>query len=986
LIKYYSTFSKALQSTLLIIFVLLNTSVRAQVLDEEARFDHAKLLYQKQAYRAARQEFNLITNDNHAAEKHFYIASCAVRSDQSDGEYLIKKFVDNYPFHHYAKTAYIDLGNYYFNTGNYEKALKNYIKSEGTYSPELFFKTGYSYFKLDRFRDAKKHFFKLNGTHSGYEKDAAYFLGYIAYKEGNIEESITYSELAFESEQYRDDAVEFYLSVLYNGKKYTELIKFIKTTASDVRTRKVYNYLSDAQYAMNDYENAAENYSYLFDNFGKARTEKNYFKAGYSNFQIDNYDKATSYLKKSAVEDDTVGAYASYYLGMIYTHQDNLQFAVTSFENTSKYETALKEDAMFHWAVSLMNIPNYQKAIELTTRYTQVYPNGKYITDVRDMLSIAYASTDNYDLAISHIESLSRLTPQMKNTYQRVSYLKGMNLYNDKKFVEAAEVFQKALVYNPNRAITLNTYYWMGEALSLQGQEDQAIFYYRSVANENVELYQKSRYSLAYAYFNLKDYESAADEFQTFLRASSGMNKRYLADAYMRLGDSYFALKSYDRGIENYKLAQANGNKKIGEIYFQIGLLNRYLGNSTEAEKYFSKLIAEAPESSQIDHAYFQMGQMDFESGNEQKAIQRYQTLIADYGASPLVPYALLNQAVAYDNLKDVSKTITYYKEILERFPLHEVAHSALLGLQEKNNNGEFDDFPKYLGLYRTANPNSDALENIEFETAKGYYYNQSYDKAIAGFEVFIKNYQSSPLVTSATYFIGDSYYRQENNEEALGYFTQIENKKDFSKYTKVLYRIAALSSKLENYKLSNKYYYKMKAVITSSRDEIFMLTGLMGNHYELEVYDSALYYGNQLLNNTRTNDLTAANANLIVGKSQYHLGEREQALTTLKPLVGDSPNERGAEAYLYISKVYYDQEQYDIALENLFVLTNDFSAYESWQGEAYLLMADIYVATDEVFQAKATLNSVIENITIAELKQRAESKLMKIEDKVDEN
>lgn len=970
---------------LVIVFAFISTSVFAQVIDQKAKFDHAKLLYQRKAYIAARQEFDQVSESKYEIEKHFYIASCAVKADQSDGEYLINEFVAQYPYHHFTKTAYIDLGNYYFEAGDYQNAVKSYDKNPDAYSHELFFRAGYAYFKLDEIQKSKSYFARLDNTHSDYEKDAAYFLGFMAYQEGNLDESISYAELAFESETYRDDAVEFYLSTLYNDQKYKELINFIETTASDVKTRKVYNYLADAQYAMGDYRSAAKNYSYLFNNFGKARSEKNYFKAGYSTFKIKDYEKSVSYLKRSAVEDDTVGAYASYYLGVIYSNQKNYHFAATSFENTSKYDTDLKEEAIFQWAVALINIPNYQKVIELATRYTTAYPAGKYIDNIRDMQSIAYANTDNYDLAIQHIESINKLTPQMKNTYQRVSYLKGMNLYNDEKFAEAAQIFQKALIYNPNRDITLNTYYWMGEALSLQGEEDQAIFYYRSVTNDGSELYQKSLYSLAYAYFNIKDYDAAASSFESFLQIK-GVDRRYLGDAHMRLGDCYFALKSYQKGINNYKLAQTNGNKKVDEIYFQIGLLNRYLDNETEAKKYFTKLVKEAPESSKVDQAYFQMAQMEFESGNDQKAIEQYKKLTTKFESSPLVPYALLNQAVAYDNLNNVEQTINYYKQILERFPVHKVSQSALLGLQDKNNNGQFDDFPKYLSIYRSANPDSDALENIEFETARGYYYNQSYDQAIAGFETFITNYSSSPLTTSARYFMGDAYYRQEKYEEALQYFTQIENKKDFSKYTKVLYRIAAISARMNNHKLSNRYYYRMKSVITSSRDELFMITGLMENQFALETYDSAIYYGNQLLSNNRTNDLTAASANLIIGKSKYYLGNGDDALTHLKPLIGDTPDERGAEAYLYVSKVYYEQQKYDIALENLFVLTNDFSAYEYWQGEAYLLMADIYIATDEIFQAKATLNSLIENITITELKQRAESKLMKIEEKVDEN
>ncbi|MEP1782203.1 tetratricopeptide repeat protein, partial [Reichenbachiella sp.] len=157
-------------------------------------------------------------------------------------------------------------------------------------------------------------------------------------------------------------------------------------------------------------------------------------------------------------------------------------------------------------------------------------------------------------------------------------------------------------------------------------------------------------------------------------------------------------------------------------------------------------------------------------------------------------------------------------------------------------------------------------------------------------------------------------------------------------------------------------------------------------NHFTATVYDSAIYYGNRLLDNPRVDVLVGAQANLIIGKSEYALNNHEKALQNFLPLVGNSPDENGAEAYYYISKIYYDQAKYDRALESLFVLTNNFKNYENWLGEAYLLMADIYIETNELFQAKATLNSLIEHSFLNDVKDKAASKLEEIEDAMDSN
>ncbi|PIB35147.1 hypothetical protein BFP72_06925 [Reichenbachiella sp. 5M10] len=960
---------------------------QAQELDQDARLRHAKLLYQKNAYVAARLEFTNIKDLKYKEEVSYFIASCAVRAGQDDGEYLIQKFVEDYPYNHYAKSAYIDLGNYFFDRGDYESALQNYEKNKDAYSPELFFRKGYALFSLKRNQEAMKSFAKLEGSFTSYEKDAAYFQGYILYHEGKIEDSFPYLETGFESEQFGISSLELYVSALYSAKKYKTLIDFLDEQNAEMTSQTIVNFYADAHYALGHYKEAAGKYDELFAKYHRSRNVVNYFKAGYSNFKLQNHETAEDQLKRSAVSDDTVGAYASYYLGVLYYRDQNLPFASTSFENTAKYNTRLKEDAIYQLAKTLMLIPNYERVIAVLNEYNKEFPKGKYKDSTGDMLSVSYALTDNYDLAINYIESLDKLTPQMKQTYQRVSFLKGMSLFNDKKFELAVEVFQKALIHNVDSDITQNAYYWIGESLSLLNWEDESLFYYRSVTNDGSEVYLKSLYGKGYAYFNLKQYDDARDAFLAFVKwYREDINGKYLSDTYMRLGDCYFALKEYSQGITNYKKAQKAGSKKLGEIYFQIGLLNRYLDNDKEAKVYFNKLIQEVPSSPDVDDAYYQIAKIEYENGEGDKAIASYGRFMEKYPSSSLIPFALLEQAVAYDNKGKINESIANYKQILERFPRHETANSALLGLQQKSNQGSFQDFDNYLAMYKHANPNSEALENIEFETAQANYYNQKYTVAIEGFQEFVRSYRKSSLVVTAKYFIADSYFRLEQEQKSLEVFKEIENDKDFSKHDKVLYRIATIEAAQGHFDLSNKYYYRMSSVTSSARNRIFLETGLMENYYATEQYDSAIHYGTSLLGNSRAGVLVEANANLIIGKSEYYKMNYQEALVYFLPLVGNSPDERGAEAYLYISKIYFVQGEYEKSLESLFILTNNFKNYEYWQGEAFLLMSDIYVNTDEIFQAKATLNSLIKNSTIDEIKIKAEERLNKISESNEEN
>ena len=61
---------------------------------------------------------------------------------------------------------------------------------------------------------------------------------------------------------------------------------------------------------------------------------------------------------------------------------------------------------------------------------------------------------------------------------------------------------------------------------------------------------------------------------------------------------------------------------------------------------------------------------------------------------------------------------------------------------------------------------------------------------------------------------------------------------------------------------------------------------------------------------------------------------------------------------------------------ETVFDFSGPFADYDFWYGKMFLLLADNYLKTGEDFQAKATLESIVEQSTNAEIKAEAEAKL----------
>jgi predicted negative regulator of RcsB-dependent stress response len=74
-----------------------------------------------------------------------------------------------------------------------------------------------------------------------------------------------------------------------------------------------------------------------------------------------------------------------------------------------------------------------------------------------------------------------------------------------------------------------------------------------------------------------------------------------------------------------------------------------------------------------------------------------------------------------------------------------------------------------------------------------------------------------------------------------------------------------------------------------------------------------------------------------------------------------------------------YKQKQYKASLEALFALNERFPNQIKWRLRGYLLIADNYAALGDTFQAKATLESIIQNTQDAEILAKAKQKLAQL-------
>ena len=84
----------------------------------------------------------------------------------------------------------------------------------------------------------------------------------------------------------------------------------------------------------------------------------------------------------------------------------------------------------------------------------------------------------------------------------------------------------------------------------------------------------------------------------------------------------------------------------------------------------------------------------------------------------------------------------------------------------------------------------------------------------------------------------------------------------------------------------------------------------------------------------------------------------------------------QGAEGLYLLAESYSNQGNFEQSNETIFEMSGPFADFGYWYGNMFLLLADNYQKLGEDFQAKATLESVVENATDPEIKAKAQAKL----------
>ena len=935
------------------------------------------------------------------ADAEYYYAVSGLYLLHPDAEGLILAFAEQHPAHPRAAVAYFELAKFYFDQQNYAQASAYFQRVapanlSAAQRAESDFKLAYSFFQLKDYAQARPLFDRNKQENSSYRYASAYYAGYLAFRAGEYAAARRDLTTAAENDAYRGVVPAVLTQIYYKEGDYDGLIayatKALKQKPPPQSADEMELLTGDAYYQKQEYKAASTYFGqYAAAHKGKIEPDLQY-KIGFADYKEGDYQSAIPNLRAVAGRRDSLGQNAAYHLGLSYLQAGQKPQALAAFDaaRQSAIQKNLAENATLRYAQVEAELGNQPEVIAALRDFHRQFPRSKSQPVVDQLLSDALLSGTDYQQALTYLEGLgSDRGATLNGTYQRVAYAQAATLYNAGDYSQALPLLDKSLKYPQDDALRAAAQVLRGEIYSVGQQYPEAIAAYAAAARsarqggvsaDETQYVQLARYGLGYAFYNTRQYAQAQPQFQAYLKdpAAQPADPNYY-DATLRLGDTYYVAKDYNSALAQYdKVIQAGAPDK-DYAYYQKGVTLGLLNRPDEAQQTLAALLQSSPNSRYAEQAGFQQAQLAFQAGDYGPAAEGFTRLIQNRPTSSLLPDAYQRRGVAYANLEQPGKAVLDFQKVLADYPRSPAAQPALYGLQESLAAlGRNEEFDQALANFKAQNPNSKATESVEFEAAKSLYLAEKYAQALPRVRAYLQQYPDNALAPDARFILADSYLKTGDAAQALPLLKAVvaENKSEF--VNRAVGRVADLELENKNYPEAIKYYDRLRQASGNRREVATATLGLLRAYYESGDYQKARATATDLRALAGATANATNTALLYQGKADFKLHNLDQAATELTAAVAAAPSDvTGAEAQYTLAEVLFKQQQYDAAITEAFKVNANYGAYPLWQGRAFLLLADVYTAQRDFFQARATLNSVIDNkFPVEEIVEAARQRL----------
>uniref|UniRef100_UPI004055A0B0 tetratricopeptide repeat protein n=1 Tax=Alistipes sp. TaxID=1872444 RepID=UPI004055A0B0 len=987
---------------LILLLAVVNISIAEAVVspDIKRETERATSLVEHGRYAEARHAFTLLRKripiDDEVLVRYvdFELARCAAELHDNEAEKIMLAFLRRYPESVHTNDVRFMLAMYYCEREEYNTA-RNYLdkvsyRALTADDKERYnMRMGYIEFVSGNYDKAYSLFSKLSPV-GNYADHAIYYKSYVHYARGEYKEAYAGFESLKKSDNYAKVIPYYLFQIEFARGNYQYVVKngdtLLKQSVEVERTE-LMRVIAEAWYRLQGYNKSFVYISMYQRSGGKMGREENYI-LGYSAYRSTDYATAIEALRKVAEGSDELAQNASYHLADCYIRRDNKRQAIHAFAMAAdeKYNNEISEDALFNYGKLLFETGGgtFNESINVLTRYITKYPNSERADEARELLIAAYYNSHDYEMAYKAIKAFPNPDSTQRAALQKIAYFNGLEAFMVGDYDKAKSALGEAQKIGVSPKYNALCLFWLGEIEYKQGNYARAISLYdnyiRRAPKSECE-YKMALYNLGYAHFSQKSMAKSQKAFEGFVWLYKTAD-RYRADAFNRLGDTQYAQRKYADAVKSYEGAVALGTAEQDYAKFQRAISLGLSGKMTAKIGALRQMQSENCGDYNDDAAY-ELGRTYVSLGRYSDGASVLEKFVDKYPQSPYYTPALLDLGLVHFNLGNSDKSLHYYDRIISSAPQSAAAKDAMQSVREiyvaKGNINDYFAYAERTGV--ECDLSVMARDSLSFRAAQNIYLANRTSEAISHLKEYLASYPKGYYTNDALFCLSDCYLKSDSLDRAVESLKLLAEQPQNQYTVPVVEKLARVTFDNKMYGESMQAFRRLYDVVDSAAARTEAANGYAESVLLRKDDDAVMAMANDLDTLADVDATMLRRVRFAKAKIHTSRGESVEAGKIYEKLATDVTNAEGAESAYRIIKALFAEGKLEESEKRIYALADSKTPHAYWLGKAFILLGDIYVQRNDLFQAKATYRSVVDGYTPADdgIVAEAQSKLEKL-------
>lgn len=960
-------------------------------IDVLRNYEQALIFLQNQDYRQAYQFFELVSNTTipeeqlsninyYKQEATYYKAYLAGKLKLPEAEQSLLKLYDKTHDSRKNQLAY-HLGEYYFSKSNYELAEKWFATTSEKslnedWKDDFYFHYAYALLENNKPTKAANYFEKsLTIKKSKYKSETAYYLGVIYFNRKDFAQAEKFLQ-SIKSQDQTKGANYILAQIQFLNKNYTEVIRLLENdnTAGESKNQ----LLGKSHFELLNYKSAEE---FLLKHLlaSEKVSPEDMYQLAFSEYKNGNYTFAIEHFKELQLSNN-FGQYAMYALADCYLRANDKQNAMFAFQQASQLnqDSIIKEESRFNVGKLNFDLKNYNQATDNFFDFITSYPNSKYQKEAWDLLTLSLLNSNNYPQVIGIIEKNPAIQEGNEILYQEVCYTHAVNLNNNGDTASALKYLRKSILNNFDKALEAEARYLRAEILYKGGQIEEASKEYYQVytllINNKILFAQNATlfnvyYGLGYCQYTKRDFDAALMQFlnsaKNYIYSQNQPVSNTMQDVDLRIADIYFMNKKYDEAYKQYSKISLRRGQGYDYATLQKANIDGIKKNFKDKISTLSKLMREVPNSIYYNDANYQLGLAYEDNKNYEMAIQTYNDIISKSKSQEYIPKSLMRLATIYYNNQNLTEALNKYIAVVKNYTNSTESDQALKAIREIYiSQGKPEEYINFTATL----PDSKQLglteqDSLLFESGEELYANQHYDNAIIIFNKYLEKFPKGIFSLKAHYLKAECYSAKKMYAEAIDEYDYLTKDNTNPYYERAVVKTAYFNyNNSKDYSKAKTLYQKLQAVASTIQNKQLAKIGLLKSNYRLKNYHEVIEIAKLIENDEGISQEIKTEAFYFKAISLYHTQNYKTAIPLLEALAKDKSSIKGAECTYYLASSHHMLKEFKKSNEILLKSKDEYGSYESWVVRYFILIGYNYHKMKDDFQAKATLESIINN------------------------